>query len=123
MIKLGLKREIYASSHWIGRQKRVVYIQSHWIGLFSHLLTGLKLPFSLLKIFCRLVSPEVIVALLGQLNLSAGKTKVLDLGCGKGAISILIAQKLGFQVLGVDICDPYLDFARDKAKAYMVSLL
>ena len=51
MIKLGSKREIYASSHWIGRQKRVIYIQSRWIGLFSLLLTGLKLPFSLLKKF------------------------------------------------------------------------
>ncbi len=63
------------------------------------------------------------VSLLQPLNLSPRKTRVLDLGCGKGAISIEIAGKLGFTVLGIDLFAPFIYEAREYAERYHVAEL
>jgi len=65
-------------------------------------------------------SPDLYVDLLKPLNLNPNSTKVLDLGCGKGAVSIIIAKKLGFSVLGIDACKPFLGSAKAKAKEFAV---
>lgn len=67
-------------------------------------------------------SPDLIVKLLRTLDLPK-KAKVLDLGCGKGAVSIMLAHKLGFQILGVDGFKPFLKEAKLKAEEYNVSKL
>lgn len=66
---------------------------------------------------CSLVQ---IVEMVSQLNLSS-KTKVLDLGCGKGAVSVTLANKFGFKVTGIDANKSFLEVAIQKAKEFKVS--
>jgi ubiquinone/menaquinone biosynthesis C-methylase UbiE len=65
-------------------------------------------------------SPEKIIKLIEPLKLDAANTNVLDLGCGKGAVSILLAKKFGFKAVGVDGCQPFLDEAWQKAREHGV---
>ncbi len=44
-----------------------------------------------------------------------GESEILDLGCGKGAVSITLAKNLGGRCLGIDAISEFIDFARDKA--------
>lgn len=68
-------------------------------------------------------SPQLYVELLKPLNLKANNTKVLDLGCGKGAVAVTIAKELGFSVTGIDAYEPFLETAKEKAKEFDVSEL
>jgi ubiquinone/menaquinone biosynthesis C-methylase UbiE len=63
----------------------------------------------------RLLHP-VSEALLDHANLE-GCQSALDIGCGGGSQSLMLAQNLGpgAQVLGVDISEPMLQVARGKA--------
>lgn len=54
---------------------------------------------------------ECIVAAVSGLNLSR-LTRVIDLGCGKGAVSIAIAKALRLRVLGIDLFDPFVEECR-----------
>ena len=67
--------------------------------------------------------PERIIDVFKPLNLPKLETRVLDLGCGKGAISIILAYQLGFQVLGIDGCKEFLEEAQEKAIEYGVESL
>jgi len=68
-------------------------------------------------------SPGVVVEILKPLHLQSGVTSVLDLGCGKGAVSITLASEFGFNILGVDTCDAFLKEAVNKANELNVSEL
>jgi cyclopropane fatty-acyl-phospholipid synthase-like methyltransferase len=68
-------------------------------------------------------SLEVIVGAIRPLELPEGQTRVLDLGCGKGAISITLAKEFGFQALGIDLFEPFVQEARAKAKEMHVGAL
>lgn len=68
-------------------------------------------------------SPDQIVEVVGELNLPPEKTRILDLGCGKGALSVTLASKFGFKVTGIDACKPFLEAAAAKAKEHQVSHL
>ncbi len=47
---------------------------------------------------------------------SAGVKRVLDVGCGSGSMSRLIARSLpNVEVVGVDLREQYLDYARARA--------
>lgn len=61
-------------------------------------------------------SLEVIMDVIRPLGLPEGQTRVLDLGCGKGAVSITLAKEFGFRVLGVDLFEPLVQEARANAK-------
>ncbi|RJP80220.1 MAG: class I SAM-dependent methyltransferase [Candidatus Zixiibacteriota bacterium] len=65
-------------------------------------------------------SPSLIVDLLRPLGLPPD-SRVLDLGCGKGAVALEIAQRLGFQVEGVDGFRPFIQAARRRAKRLRLS--
>ena len=65
-------------------------------------------------------SPEKIVEMIRPLKLSEDSTRVLDLGCGKGAVGIQLAKHFGFKVVGVDACEPFLAEARIKAAEHSV---
>ncbi len=61
-------------------------------------------------------SVEEIVDLLRPLGLTVETTRVLDLGCGKGAVALTLAKELGFQALGVDFFEPFVQEARERAE-------
>jgi ubiquinone/menaquinone biosynthesis C-methylase UbiE len=66
-------------------------------------------------------SVDQILDLFGTLPLSQGAAKVLDLGCGKGAVAVQIAWRFGFHVVGVDAMPDFLRDAHKKSSEYQVS--
>lgn len=48
------------------------------------------------------------------------ETRILDLACGKGAVSVVLAQELGCRVKGIDILPEFIEFAIGKAKEWGV---
>jgi 2-polyprenyl-3-methyl-5-hydroxy-6-metoxy-1,4-benzoquinol methylase len=51
------------------------------------------------------------------------KSKILDLGCGKGAASVQLAAEFGCNVLGIDALESFLKDAQTKASERKVSSL
>ena len=72
------------------------------------------LPY-LLQDFWELGSdPGVMADLISKhISISAG-TRVLDLACGKGAVSVKIAQRLQIKVKGVDMLPDFIEVAKQK---------
>lgn len=69
-------------------------------------------------------SPIDIIDMMIQKHIQVSeKTKVLDLACGKGAVSVKVAKALGCMVKGIDIIPEFIDFAKKKAKEYGVENL
>ncbi len=68
-------------------------------------------------------SPEDMIELLSRHVNASRTTRVLDLACGKGAVSVRIAQALGCRVKGIDMMPDFIDYARKKAEQYSVSSL
>ena len=62
------------------------------------------------------IPPGTIVELVEPLDLKPITTRILDLGCGKGAVAITLARQLGVKVLGVDIFLPFIEDARQRAR-------
>ena len=66
-------------------------------------------------------TPRLAVDLLRPLDLTTGSTRLLDLGCGKGALCVTVAKDLGFSVCGVDLCEEFLRDAAQRATELGVS--
>jgi 2-polyprenyl-3-methyl-5-hydroxy-6-metoxy-1,4-benzoquinol methylase len=66
-------------------------------------------------------SPDAIAEIIRPLELTGPATRVLDLGCGKGAAGITLASRFGFRCLGIDGCEPFLQEARRHAEAHGVA--
>jgi SAM-dependent methyltransferase len=67
--------------------------------------------------------PELIVEWLRPLGHRGGSARVLELGCGKGANAIAVAQHLGLEVDGVDAFEPFVREARQQARRHGVEEL
>jgi cyclopropane fatty-acyl-phospholipid synthase-like methyltransferase len=65
-------------------------------------------------------NPEVIISLIGDHFTKCDNLKVLDLGCGKGAVSIKAAKALGCQCHGIDAVPEFITYAQNKAVEYNV---
>ena len=50
-------------------------------------------------------------------------TRVLDLACGKGPVSVHLAKELGCKVKGIDMIPDFIEFANEKAKEHGVDAL
>jgi demethylmenaquinone methyltransferase / 2-methoxy-6-polyprenyl-1,4-benzoquinol methylase len=50
-------------------------------------------------------------------SLLTADTRVLDVGCGTGDLSIELFEKTAAQVVGIDFCRPMLELAKEKAPA------
>ncbi len=81
------------------------------------------MPYLLQDIWAMGCSVDQILDLVANLNLPTESVKVLDLGCGKGALSVQIAAKFGFNVTGVDAMPEFLKFAKEKSDEYKVTSL
>ena len=68
-------------------------------------------------------SPRDIIGMTKKHIQVSDKTKVLDLACGKGAVSVQVAKALGCMVKGIDIIPEFIDFANKKAQEYGVENL
>jgi ubiquinone/menaquinone biosynthesis C-methylase UbiE len=79
------------------------------------------MPYLLQDLWALGSSVDQILDLFSTLPLSPGTAKVLDLGCGKGAVSVQIASKFGFDVVGVDTMPEFLKEAHKKSSEYQVS--
>jgi len=65
-------------------------------------------------------SPELYIDMLKSLQLDLEKMVALDLGCGKGAVSIAFAKEFRMKVVGIDACAPFLEEAKKKAIQHQV---
>ena len=79
------------------------------------------MPYLLQDLWALGSSVEQIIKLLFDLNKSSEICRVLDLGCGKGALSVKIASKFGFEVTGIDAMKEFLSVAREKADEFNVA--
>jgi len=78
------------------------------------------LPY-LLQDFWELGSdPGVMANLIDKYNVISDETKILDLACGKGAVSVKVAQKLRVKVKAIDITPEFIEYAVQKANEYKV---
>ena len=79
------------------------------------------LPY-LLQDFWELGSdPDVISGLIEKNVRLLEDTRILDLACGKGAVSVKAAQKLRVKIKGIDLFTEFIDYAREKAQEYNVA--
>ena len=59
--------------------------------------------------------PDIIIDLVQKHAKDYSKLKVLDLGCGKGAVSVKLAHKLRCKCYGIDAIKEFIDEANKKA--------
>jgi len=65
-------------------------------------------------------SPNDMIDMISNDIKVSEKTKVLDLACGKGAVSVQLAKAFGCLTWGIDIIPEFIDFADKKACEYGV---
>jgi cyclopropane fatty-acyl-phospholipid synthase-like methyltransferase len=67
--------------------------------------------------------PDTIISLIRKHINIDNLPKVLDLGCGKGAVAVNVAHKLRCECFGIDAISEFISFARTKANEYGVDEL
>ncbi|MDX2412805.1 MAG: methyltransferase domain-containing protein [Woeseiaceae bacterium] len=65
---------------------------------------------------------QATASVLADLNL-ADSASVLDLGCGKGAVAVEVAEALNLKVLGIDLFEPFIKSCKELAELRGVSEL
>ncbi len=81
------------------------------------------LPYMLQDIWEMGTSPGIVSSLINKNFPNASELKILDLGCGKGAVSIYLAGKFHCRCHGIDAVKEFIDTARMKADDFDVSSL
>lgn len=81
------------------------------------------LPYILQDLWEIGTDPDTIIKLIGKHFTNYADLKVLDLGCGKGAVSIKVAKSLGCICHGIDAIPEFIDYAMGKAIEYKVEHL
>jgi cyclopropane fatty-acyl-phospholipid synthase-like methyltransferase len=66
-------------------------------------------------------SPEEIIKLIKKHKINYSSLNVLDLGSGKGAVSIKIASELKCNCFGIDAIEDFVIFSNEKSKEYSVN--
>ena len=59
---------------------------------------------------------DTVVDLVRRRARAGARPRVLDLGCGKGAVSVKLARELGCRCLGLDAVEGFVAFAEAKAE-------
>jgi 2-polyprenyl-3-methyl-5-hydroxy-6-metoxy-1,4-benzoquinol methylase len=81
------------------------------------------MPYLLQDLWAIGCSVDQILNLITKLDLPTGTVNILDLGCGKGALSVQIAARFGFNVTGADAMPEFLRVAEEKSNEYNVASL
>ncbi len=81
------------------------------------------LPYILQDIWEIGADPDAIIKLIKKYCNKITELKVLDLGCGKGAVSVKISQKLGCTCYGIDAIPEFVEIAQQKATEFNVNHL
>ena len=81
------------------------------------------IPFLLQDLWVLGSSVDFIIEAVGSINSQNPLKNILDLGCGKGGVSIQLAARYGLQSVGIDAMTPFLKEAKKKAEEYNVSHL
>jgi ubiquinone/menaquinone biosynthesis C-methylase UbiE len=68
-------------------------------------------------------SPKDMISLIKKHLSLSQHTKILDIACGKGAVSINIAKSFNVNVYGFDLIPDFIDYANRKAKESKIDLL
>jgi ubiquinone/menaquinone biosynthesis C-methylase UbiE len=68
-------------------------------------------------------SPRDILEMITKHIPVSKEIKVLDLACGKGAVSVNLVKELGCMVKGIDIIPEFIDFAVQKGQEFGVGEL
>ncbi len=67
--------------------------------------------------------PQEIAGMLAHSAHLDDSCRILDLGCGKGAVSVEIAKQIGCWVEGRDLMPAFIEEAREKARQHQVESL
>jgi cyclopropane fatty-acyl-phospholipid synthase-like methyltransferase len=81
------------------------------------------IPFLLQDLWVLGSSVDQIIEVVGSLKSLSPLKKILDIGCGKGAVSIQLVARYGFQAVGIDAMTSFLEDAEKKASEHNVSHL
>jgi len=81
------------------------------------------LPYILQDIWEIGADPDAIIKLIRKYCNNLTVLKVLDLGCGKGAVSVKVSQKLGCTCYGIDAIPEFVEIAQQKATEHKVNHL
>jgi len=65
--------------------------------------------------------PNIILGLIKEHVDLPENAQILDLACGKGAVSVRIAERLQAKVKGVDLIPEFVEYAKQKANEHSVS--
>ena len=79
------------------------------------------LPYILQDIWEIGADPDAIIKLIKKYCNNLAELKVLDLGCGKGAVSIKVSHQLGCSCYGIDAIPEFVEFAQQKAAEFNVN--
>lgn len=67
--------------------------------------------------------PDAINKLIKKHCNNLHELKVLDLGCGKGAVSVKVSKECGCYCYGIDAISEFIEFAKQKATDFKVNHL
>lgn len=83
--------------------------------------TGLKdyIPYILQDLWEFGADPDTMISVIKD-HVDISNPKILDLGCGKGSVSIRIAQEIECSVTGIDAVPEFIQEAKDFARRYKV---
>src|SRR4030042_5201175 len=81
------------------------------------------LPYILQDLWEIGADPDAIIELISKHFKHYTDLKVLDLGCGKGAVSVKVSKALGCNCYGIDAIPEFIVFAQQKALEFKVEHL
>ena len=81
------------------------------------------LPYILQDLWEIGASPAVIIGLVRKHAKNYSNLNVLDLGCGKGAVSVKLAKEFNCKCFGIDAIKEFIDEANEKAGEFGVDHL
>ena len=66
------------------------------------------------------IDPDVMTELINKHVSLSESTRILDLACGKGAVSVRLAKKLRAKVKGIDLIPEFIEYAAQKSREFNV---